>query len=234
MAAPSILAEIKADLGIADNASDAWVQRRLNGVWARMEAYTSRRLATPPATFEDDWGDIANVSNQPTPPPLSYQPRASVFLRHFPVTEIVAVNMSGTDGDPTKVRFDPNTGKILSLDGRPARDTGVELLGSAVRITYKAGWEAIRGDLYEIVLAALVPLWTQQKAMAGGLPGAVTGITTADVGSLEFASAPVARGASDPILGPFAAVLGDYVDERNGLGWALVPVTREIVEPPAP
>jgi hypothetical protein len=43
--APIDLATIKDDFGIpaGDTSQDEWLQRRIDGVWARMEAYTCRK-----------------------------------------------------------------------------------------------------------------------------------------------------------------------------------------------
>jgi len=47
MHAPVDLDTIKDDLGIphGDTNQDEWLQRRIDGVWARMEAYRPHRLA---------------------------------------------------------------------------------------------------------------------------------------------------------------------------------------------
>ena len=51
--APIDLDTIKDDLGIptGDTSQDEWLQRRIDGVWARMEAYTCRKLCAPPAAL---------------------------------------------------------------------------------------------------------------------------------------------------------------------------------------
>src|SRR5262245_13034829 len=94
VAPADLLATIKDDLGIppTDASNDVWLQRRIDGVWARMEAYTFRKLCAPPQAFVDDWGELvvqgyhANV-----PPPIAYPPRATIFLRYFPVASITDI-----------------------------------------------------------------------------------------------------------------------------------------------
>jgi hypothetical protein len=238
MSAPDILMEIKDDLGICGVSDhDAWLQRRIANVWSRMEHYTSRSLAAPPVTFIDDWTRIALTNpQQPLPPALYMQPRSTVFLRHFPVSAIDAIDLSGTLGDPVQVRFDPSTGKLFSLNGQAwGEDVSGQMHG--VRITYRAGWSTIPGDLYEIVLGAVQTAWASRSASAvsGGLQGTVTGITVADVGSLEigagnaFVNATMKGiGTTDPILGPYINTLSLYVDHRSLIGHALVPVTEPV------
>src|ERR1700760_1554593 len=92
--APVDLYTIKDDLGIpaGDTSQDEWLQRRIDGVWARMESYTYRKLCAPPAGFVDDWGELIDqhyAANQP--PVISYSRRGTVFLRYFPVASIDAI-----------------------------------------------------------------------------------------------------------------------------------------------
>src|SRR5262249_28976189 len=146
MSAPDILDAIKADLGITDNSQDQWVQRRIDGAWARMEAYTLRKLCSPPQSFVDDWGDIATVQEaQPQPPMLYMPPAATVFLRYFPVTEISALELDGAAGLAADVRFDPRTGKLFTLypGSIYAEDLSRTLFTSRAKVTYKAGWNTI-------------------------------------------------------------------------------------------
>lgn len=239
-APPSLLAILKDDLGIAagDTTNDAWLQRRIDGVWARMEKYTSRRLCAPPAAFIDDWGLIVvNAPSQPVPPALMFPPGASVFLRYFPVAAISAITMDGAAGNQAGVRFDPNTGKLLGLTPGAlyAEDLSCRLIGSRARITYTAGWAAVPGDLYELVLGTIQPMWQQHSTQTAGLPinGRITSIDVMDVGSIgvesgsQFVAAASknASGSADPLLGPYTALLDHYVDHRVRIGHALMPVT---------
>ena len=79
--APIDIATLKDDLSIADATNDAWLQRRVDGVWARIEAYTSRKLLAPPEAFVDDWSDIPwTTGHQAQPPTLRYWPSGSPFI----------------------------------------------------------------------------------------------------------------------------------------------------------
>src|SRR4051812_13519168 len=100
MSAPDIRYTIKDDLGIdADDTShDAWLDRRIAAIWARMEQHTGRLLASPPALYVDDWSLAidANV-HKAAPPVLASQARGSAFLRVFPVVGITALSLNGID-----------------------------------------------------------------------------------------------------------------------------------------
>jgi hypothetical protein len=240
MSAPAALLDnIKDDLGITDTASDAWLQRRLDGIWSRIEHYTSRVLASPPAAFIDDWSRmVINDPQQPLPPPLYFAPRATVFLRYFPVASIEAVELDGQTGVPGDVRFDPRTGKLFNLDGSSfAQDLSSRLFMAQTRITYKAGWDEVPGDLYEIVLGAMQTLWEGRGGSAGGggLTGTVSEISVIDVGSVQmsagnaFVNATMKGvGTTDPLLGPYLNMLDLYVDHRSLIGHALLPVTEPV------
>lgn len=247
MSTPDILDEIKDDLGIAadDDTSDAWLTRRIAGIWSRMEAYTSRALCAPPAQFVDDWGNISTThAFQPEPPALWHAPRSSVFLRCFPVVSIDEVISNGATAiDADGVRFDARTGKLFGLDANQfASDLSVVLRSTQARITYKAGWAEIPADLYEVVLGAIQPLWKakQTGGGAGGLAGAITGITVADVGQVELAEANLfvssaaraAGGAGDPLLGPYANMLDLYIDHRVRIGNEGQPTTELVAATP--
>lgn len=238
-AAPPILDEIKEDLGITDTLNDAWLIRRIDGIWSRMEVYTSRKLCVPPSKFVDDWGNITTTNRvYGQPPPLVYPPRASVFLRYIPVPTIEAVEIDGALLAPADmaVRWDKANGKVMALrtSDADAQDLGRDLRAGNVRITYTAGWDEIPSDLYEVVLGAITPLWnTKKNALAGasGGAGGITGITVADVGSIDLAEnnafvTSAAQGSTDPLLGPYAAMLNDYIDHRAGLGWEGMPTTE--------
>lgn len=245
MSAPAILDDIKADLGITDNADDAWLQRRIDGVWARMEVYTSRALCAPPQAFVDDWNRmVVNDQQQPLPPPLHMSPRASVFLRYFPVASIEAVTIDGVDGDPAAVRFDPRTGKLFTLTGQQwSEDLSGVLYMSRTQITYKAGWATLPADLYEIVLGTVGPMWSA-KGGASGAAGTINTINVVDVGSVELGQGnPFVQSTlkgvrvEDPLLGPYANMLDIYIDHRSRIGSALFPVTEPVpvvvaAEPP--
>lgn len=243
MSAPDILADIKADLGITASTDDAWLQRRIAAIWARMEVYTSRRLCAPPATFVDDWGTVVSTAPVwPVPPIVRHPPRASVFLRYFPVVSIEQVEL---DGAPfvTVPMFDGKTGKVLSVyDASPwAGDMSTALRNGRAKITYTAGWATVPPDLYEIVLGAIQPLWSAKRG--GGIPGVagnVTGINVMDVGSVELAEASLfvssasktGGGTGDPLLGPYANMLDLYIDHRSRLGWEGQASTIELAATP--
>ena len=239
--APNILDDIKADLGITGSTDDAWLQRRIDGIWARMEVYTSRKLCAPPAKFADDWGNIVNTQPiYPMPPPLMSMPRGSVFLRVCPVVSIDAVISDGSPIAPAQmaVQFDSRTGKLFALRvGEMTGDMSSALRQSRARVEYTAGWATIPADLYEIVLGAIQPLWTAKKAgAAGGIQGTVSGINVMDVGSIEISDAnsfvatasKASGGAGDPLLGPYANMLNIYIDHRARIGWEGMPTTEAL------
>jgi hypothetical protein len=229
--APVDLARIKDDLGIpADNtSSDAWLARRIDGIWSRMQAYTGRPLLLA-STWTDDWGRL--ITNQPAyvePPLIAAWASGSVFLRVFPVQSIAKATFNGVELDKSRVLFESGSGKLIGLEGAPC-DLRRALIGGRVAIDYEAGFAELPPDLYEVVLGALTPQWTARQAAQGGvapdgfLP---TRISATDVGEIElspaanfFVDQSGRRGAADPLLGPFAMLLDPYVDWRTMLGGA--------------
>jgi hypothetical protein len=244
-APPSLLDTIKDDLGIppADTTNDAWLQRRIDGVWARFEKYCCRLLPSPPAKFIDDWGAISQVqSNWVEPPALDYPSLGSPFLRYCPVVSIEAITSNGQVLDPTKVMFEPASGKLFSLDGvQWAHDVSRTLRAGQVQITYMAGWDTVPADLYEALLGCLTPLWAARGAQqaGGGIGGGtLSSISVVDVGQVDFdASSPfltaamrgvAGPGAGDPLLGPWTTLLNNYMDVRVQMGSPLIPTTRPV------
>jgi hypothetical protein len=233
------LTTLKDDLGIVGNEQDAWLTRRVDGVMARFEKYTSRRLAVPPATFVDDWGLLADqlrVWNEP--PVLNREPRGSRFLRCFPVASIEAIKINDQDHDAAAVKFSPKTGELFTLTANQlAHDCGVELWNGRARITYKAGWATLPADLYEALLGIIQPLWAARQAQTAGIgAGAISSINVVDVGSVEVgdglnplvtASTRSPGNAVDPLLGPWITLLDQYVDLRVKIGSTIMPVTTE-------
>jgi hypothetical protein len=221
---------IKDDLGIplTDTSQDEWLQRRIDGIWARFEAYTLRSLAVPPATFVDDWSTVVELSRHwLLPPSFEFRPTASTFLRQFPVKAVTAFEIDGGAADASRVRFNPKTGQLLALDNQAwSSDLGPRLAGSRAKITYTAGFDAVPADLYGALVGILQMLWTQRATVAAGLPAGVKGVNAVDVGQVEFydasklLEAQITSGSEggDPLLGPFAAYLSPYVDWRSTLG----------------
>jgi hypothetical protein len=242
--APVDLDIIKDDLGIpqGDTSEDEWLQRRIDGVWARMEAYTCRKLCAPPSAFIDDWGELIDQHyswNQP--PMISYPRRGSVFLRHFPVASIDAIVVNDLAHAVTDVRWDKASGKLLSLQvSGIAEDLGQLLVSGRARITYKAGWDELPADLYECLLGCMQTLWAQRQSQSAGMSGGtVNRISVIDVGDVELSpvnpfvqAASRGPGAADPLLGPYANVLDVYVDHRSGMGLEIFQTTRAVVEAP--
>lgn len=245
MSAPDILDEIKDDLGIpADDATnDDWIARRIAGIWSRIEHYTARALCVPPQAFVDDYSLMVSVDpHQPSPPALWLPPRSTIFLRYFPVVSIEELFLDGQPGTAADVRFDPRNGKLFSLTGSTwVEDLSRRLWQSQTRITYKAGWDEVPGDLYEIVLGCMQTQWAARQAQAAGAPagGTISGINVIDVGSIEVTAgansfvqaASKGAGAADPLLGPYLSMLDLYVDHRSLLGLATVPVTTPAPTP---
>jgi hypothetical protein len=242
--APVDLDTIKDDLGISqgDTSQDEWLQRRIDGVWARMEAYTCRKLCSPPLGFVDDWGELIDQHyswNQP--PVISYPRRGSVFLRYFPVASIDAILVNDQVHATTDVRWDKATGKLLSLQASGiAEDLGQVLASGRARITYKAGWDELPADLYECLLGCMQTLWAQRQIQSAGMSGGtVNRISVIDVGDVELSpvnpfvqAASRGPGAADPLLGPYASVLDVFVDHRSGMGLEIFPTTSAVVEAP--
>lgn len=238
MDAPIDLAVLKDDLNIDDDYSDEWLQRRVNAIWSRIETVTGRILRAPPATFRDDWSAVTAASLAIAPPLFTTgQERASIYLRQFPVVSIDAMTIDGEELDEealAAVTFDKETGRILTLDGNPAFDVGQRLFSGAAVIDYTAGWDELPADLHDIVLQIVSPLWIARQAQTSDALTNATSIDIADVGSISLQSRPVyadiaAKSGGDPVLGPFKANLGPYIDYRTKFAGAGLPST-ELVE----
>lgn len=243
---PFDLAQIKDDLGIpeADTSNDAWLGRRIDGLWQRMESHCMRRLVSPPRQFVDDWGEVVALSRRHNEPPvIAFPARASVFLRVIPVRSIVSIVTNGSPIAAGGVRFDNDTGKLFTVDGaQQAHDLGQELLNGRARITYAAGWDDVPGDLYECLIGALSTLWSSRQSQSAGVGGGtISGINVMDVGSIEVdagnafvSAANRGAGAVDPMLGPYTALLETYVDWRAAIGSPLFPTTIDLSVPAPP
>jgi hypothetical protein len=249
MTAPPIdLAILKDDLNIpaSDTSNDAWLERRIDEIWARFEVFTSRKLVSPPASFVDDWGEVLiNGIHINLPPAIAYWPRSTVFLTVYPVTAITAVNLNGNDlASTADVKWDIASGKLLGLDpsllpgewfgGDRGGGLDRRLLASRARITYTAGYDDVPPDLYAALLGVITPLWQARQAQQSGFGGgAVTQVDVMDVGSVQLAGANAFVEATlkgvrttDPLLGPWAANLTDYIDWRATLGAECFPTNR--------
>jgi hypothetical protein len=244
MSAPVDLATIKDDLGIPadDTSNDAWLQRRIDGIWSRFQAYTGRPLQLA-STWADDWGLL--ITNHPayTQPPLwRAMPSATVFLRMFPVQAVSKLVLSGQEHDPARLLIELGSGKLIGLEGY-ASDLRTALVTGQALVEYEAGFDELPPDLYEALLGALTAQWTARQAAAGGVaPGGLmpTRINATDVGEIELSSASNffvdqagRRDASDPLLGPYAMILDPYVDWRSITGGAY-PSTSAVDREPTP
>jgi hypothetical protein len=241
--APVDLETIKDDLGIPadDTSSDAWLTRRIDGLWSRFQSYTGRPL-TLASGWVDDWGELfASAPARLEPPSVQPMPRGSVYLRVFPVVAISKVTINGATLDPTKAIFEPASGKLFSLDGPPAIDLGVMLVSGRARLEYTAGFNPLPADLYDALLGALAIQWSARQAIQANGGGLLpTRISAIDVGDVEFSTAPNAIveatmkgvGTEDPLLGPYAMLLDPYVDYRSILSAGTLPTTAPLPAPP--
>jgi len=222
-----LLADLKDDLYIPadDTSQDAWLQRRIAGIWARFETYTGRPLALS-SSWADNWGELVGTGTRVQPPLIARGGGATVFLRVFPVQQITRLSLNGSDMDAARLMFDGEDGKLLGLDGF-ASDLRSYLVSTRALVEYVAGWESVPRDLYEALLGALTPLWAARSQQQGGIGGGgISRINAVDVGDVEFSAAnqfvdAAQRGTeavNDPLLGPFATLLDPYVDWRSMIG----------------
>jgi hypothetical protein len=230
LSAPIDLGTVKDDLGIppGDTSNDAWLQRRIDGIWSRFQSYTARPL-TLASGWVDDWGELIQSAPARNEPPLiSAHASASVFLRVFPVQQIIKLTLNGTEQNVARVIFDRGDGKLIGLDGY-ACDLRRALVYGRARVEYVAGYDELPPDLYEAMIGTLTPLWTaRQASQSGGMPGVPTRINAIDVGEIELSSAANAfvdatlKGVrtTDPLLGPYTALLDPYIDWRSMIGGA--------------
>lgn len=225
MTAPIDIEVLKDDLGITDTASDAWLTRRVEAIWSRIESYTARTLRAPPATFRDEW------SGFPWWTPGSLWPLvnpSNVFLRQYPVTEILTIDAGDDEVDIAGFSLDKRTGQVIALNGVPWPTTGI------VSIAYKAGWEDLPAELYDVVLSLMRPLWAERSAATSGTLAGVNSISINDVGSVDLTTSTAysdvaAKSGGDPMLGPYAYVLDSYIDWRARMG-GQPGVTSELIE----
>jgi len=242
---PIDLDTVKDDLGIpaTDTSNDAWLQRRIDGLWSRFQTYCARPLLLA-SGWADDWGELVDNHPAPVEPPLwRHRQSGTVFLRVFPVASITKLSLNGDDTiDPARLEFDAETGKLVGLDGMPS-DLRTYLVSTRARIEYSAGFETLPADLYEALINALSTQWLTRSASQTGFgPGGFipTRVSAIDVGEVDLSSAPnffaeqATRrnpGTVDPLLGPFSVLLDPYVDWRSMIGGAY-PTTVALPPPP--
>jgi hypothetical protein len=247
VALPGLIDDVKDDLGIPpeDTSHDAWLARRIAGVWSRMETWTARTLASPAELFIDDWsGVVEGNAHKNLPPVLAYPARASVFLRVFPVLAVTALELNGQASDPASVAFDWKSGKLLAAGTSGTLDLGCLLLTNRAKITYSAGWPALPADLYEVIMGALAPAWAARNAQASGIGAGISAVNVQDVGSVDFGNpnsfidsaskrgvggtqdpsplpvtTPVATAPLTPPLGAFVGTAPPSFPSDNALWW---------------
>jgi hypothetical protein len=224
-ALPSVdLDTIKDDVGmpLTGTENDAWLDRRVTGILARFEKYTSRHLG-PPVEFKDAWSPArpeqlvrAYWPNNPCP---------VLYLRNFPVLSLVSVTSGGETVDPASALYEASSGQLIGY-GEP---TAPNRFVSPV-IEYVAGYTVFPSDLYEALVGVVSALWlTRANQQAGLSIGGMTPskVNIADVGDMGLT--PLAgfkdSAASDPYIGPYTYLLDGYTDLRAGLGSVLMPVT---------
>lgn len=222
--APVDLDVVKDDLGITDDYSDAWLARRCDSIWSRFQTFTGRPLLLS-SQWIDDWSAVPNSCWLE----WNWQ-RRPTFLGVYPVQSINAWTRGETVGDISDVVFDRDSGQIISFDDLPFWNTGLPpLVSSDLTVTYTAGFETLPGDLYEALIGCLSEMWAiRQLQVAGGgtITGRVSSISAADVGDVQFSTDTTIGFAgdaskkitSDPMLGPWKAILQPYRDERSFLG----------------
>ena len=228
--APFDLGTIKDDLGIpeGDTSNDAWLQRRVNGIWSRFQSYTGRPL-TLASAWADDWGElIQNAAPRTEPPLIRSHASATVFLRVFPVKEITKVILNGGELDVERVIVDHADGKLLGFGGISA-DLCTVLVSARARVEYVAGFDDVPPDLYETMIGALQIQWNARQATQSGMGGMMpTRINAIDVGEVDvslasnfFVEQATRRGAPpDPLIGSYGMLLDPYVDWRSMIGGA--------------
>jgi hypothetical protein len=231
------LADVKDDVGmpLTGTENDAWLDRRIAGVMARFEKYTSRYLGAP-AEFIDAWSPPRTEQNV-----LAYWPARDapvLYLRNFPVVSIVSATSEGVTVDPSSVMFDDASGQLIGY-GNPAAPSRFVL----PTIQYIAGFQEIPADLYEAMIGILRAMWTgRANEQAGINVGGMTPnkMSIADVGDVGLTATgtgfdeAIAADAKylDPYLGPYTYLLDSYADLRAALGGALMPRTTRV--PAAP
>jgi len=233
MTAPTFdLDEIKDDIGMPPGTTnDAWLQRRIESVWTRMENYCNRYLGTV-APFIDQWRPPQPERQVPVYWPMNGG--VAYYLRNYPVKQITAALDHGSTVDPATVLFDHRSGLLLGHG-----ELGAPSSFMLPTITYDAGYETIPADLYECMIGMLQAMWvsranSQSGVSTGGIMPSQIDIT--DVGSIVMGAGnmsgfvgPMASGQSadysDPLLGPYAYVLDHYRDLRAEIGSIIMPIT---------
>ena len=208
---------LKDDLGIpaGDTSQDAWLQRRVDGVWARMEAYTWRKLCSPPLGFIDDWGELIDQGYAVNQPPRHRLSAARLgLLAPLPGAANHRGRRQRPGGRHRERRVGPRLRQApVARRHRLRRDLGRVLLDGRARITYMAGWAELPADLYECLLGCMQVLWNGRQSQSAGMGGGtVNRISVIDVGDVELSQvSPFVEGTlkgagaiSDPLLGPYA------------------------------
>jgi hypothetical protein len=235
MTAPTFdLDTVKDDVGMpAGTENDAWLQRRIDGIWSRFEGYAQRYLGAP-ADFTDAWQPLSPITNAPAFWP-SFTASPVFYLRNYPVSAIVSASDSGISIAAASVVFDAKTGLLVGY-GAPDAPTKFRL----PVVTYTAGYETVPADLYDCLIGILRTLWATRAndqsglAIGGMLP---TELNIADVGNVKLGAGGAAFGFdagvkdaySDPYIGPYAYILNSYTDYRVATGSNMLPRTTEVV-----
>jgi hypothetical protein len=226
---------IKEDLGVTGSTpSDAWWNRRIAAIWSAFQRYTHRQLS-PKIKAQDDFSSVFEQGDW-----YGCRSRASIFLTHFPVINIVSFEIDSGAGTLANLLVDKSSGKILSLDGvNSIYDSGWTLQSRLFKVIYNAGWDLadIPSDLYEALIGILrqqYAVWSSQSNLGFGgmVPNRVSVMDVGDVALGPNATAAEAAalkgGFTDPLLGAWETVLDPYVDHRRVLGSVGTPVVTVV------
>lgn len=219
---------VELDLQPEDASQDAWIEARANAAIASIRRYC-RRWLWPASQFRDsfvsDVYDCLRCSG------------AIVTLAEIPFQTLLSYVDNGTPQAIDEFEVMPTGRLFRKVPGFNL--TPVVVLGNDV-IDYVAGYVDLPDDLFQAISGMVQKAWSSTPQGATDVLRNADKVTIFDVGTVELPGGSGVfyegnvKGWTNPIFGPWVAVLEPYRDYSRGVG---LPVSREsqyVGDAPAP
>jgi Phage gp6-like head-tail connector protein len=175
----TVLATVKAELGITDTDSDAWLQSKITQTSAAIATACGRvfQRETVADHFNLGWRSCND----------------KLVLSRFPVEEIVSV----TEGDQTlaadQYEFESRNGLLFRVTGN---NTWSSWTGDRIVVTYEAGYEMLESLPHDLEQACI--LLVKQNYFAKTRDPLIKGVTIPGVSTHDYWVGGVGQGGGMP------------------------------------
>jgi hypothetical protein len=217
-----LVTALRVELGLQpdDDSQDDWITARTNAALASIRRYC-RRWLWPASQFRDSFVMTDRWA-------CDRCGGAVMSLAEIPVQQLLSIVDNGAPQDVTEFEVLPS-GRLFRRNGSNLVPTIA--FGTDV-VDYVAGYVDLPDDLFEAISGMVQKAWSQSpQGMNDALRNADK-VTIFDVGSVELTGSGgvfyegSVKGWTNPVFGPWVAVLEPYRDYSRGVG---LPVSRESI-----